>query len=539
MKQLLRRAWRRFVSGDIGGPIHPDRGPLSDFWYQPVSAESQSGVSVTTDAAMRVSAFYACVKLLSEAVGSLPLFLFDVDDDDPRRASDHWLYAALHDRPNRWQTSLEWRELAMNHLCTRGNFICRKVRAADGTYQLWPMSPDRVEIHQLADGSLRYTYHIPMSSDRIFLFQEDVLHVRTMAPDGVWGLSPVSAAREALGMAIVSESHGANFFRHRAFPGMVMKYPPGMSPEAKRRARETIAEIHSGFGSAYRTMILPDGVDLVPLPISNDDAQFLESRNFQVSEVARFFLVPPHMIGATDKTTSWGTGIEQQTIGFVTYTLRPYLVRFEQALSRDLLLPLGMERSHRFEFSVEGLLRGDVQARGDFYVKLFGVGAVTANQILRRENMSTIGPEGDRRFVSANLVPLESVGAPDDGADTGDARRESRGAAEVVADVARRIAHANISALRRRATVAGDDWPRFQEWASTHASKQRACIARMLSSFNRTLGVDGRAAADRIANKILGDLIGDRPEATLIKWENGMAAEIAETISGRRDRVSN
>lgn len=531
MKEYLLRAWRRFVSWNIGGTVHQDRGPLSDYWYTPLAAESQSGVTVTTDSAMRVSAFYACVKLLAEAVGSLPLFLYDREGDDPRKATDHWMYAALHDRPNRWQTSMEWRELAMNHLCTRGNFICRKVRARDGTYELWPMSPDRIEIHQLADGSLRYTYLMPASTERVYLLQEDVLHVRMMTADGVWGLSPVSMAREALGMAITSESHGANFFKHRAFPGMVIKYPAGMSPEAKRRARDTIAEAHAGFGTAYRTMILPDGVDLVPLPISNEDAQFLESRNFQVSEIARFFLVPPHMIGATDKSTSWGTGIEQQTIGFVTYTLRPYLIRFEQAFIRDLLLPLEMDRTHRIEFAVDGLLRGDVQSRGDFYVKLFGIGALTANQILRLENMSTIGPDGDRRFVSANLVPIEgaATGDEDDGKTNG-----SRGSSEVVADVARRIAHANIAALRRRVAVAEEDWPRFVEWASAHASKQRAAVSRMLASLNGVLGVDARSVADRVANRIHSDLIGDRPAATLGRWEDGMAAAIAEAIAEGR-----
>lgn len=538
MTNILKRAWRRLVSGDIGGPIHHDRGPLSDYWYQPVAAGSQSGVAVTTDSAMRVSTFYACVKLLSEAVASLPLFVFTRDGDEFKRATDHWLYDALHDRPNRWQTSMEWRELAMNHLCTRGNFVCRKVRSG-GAYELWPMSPDRIEIHQLTDGSLRYTYRKPMSADRIVLMQEDVLHVRMMTVDGVWGMSPVSAAREALGMAIASESHGANFFQHRAFPGMVLKYPPGMSPDAKRRARETIAEMHAGFGKAYRTMILPDGVDLMPLPINNADAQFLESRNFQVSEIARFFLIPPHMIGATDKTTSWGTGIEQQTIGFVTYTLRPYLVRFEQAFSRDLLLPMGLELSHYVEFAVEGLLRGDSTTRADFYAKLFNVGVLSVNEIRKFENLGPIGADGDRRFVSTNLSPLGGdeggTESPDRNTDGGAGGGRFEGAAEVVADVSRRIAHANIAALRRRVTVAEGDWPRFEAWASAHATKQRGSIARILSALNGTLGVDARAVADRIANMIHSDLMGDRPAVTLGRWETGMAAAIAEAIAGGRD----
>ena len=563
------------------------RGPLSDFWYRPVASESQSGVSISDEVALRVTAFYACVKLLAEAVGSLPLFLLEVEDDTRRKAREHWLYRVLHDKPNAWQTSQEWRELGMNHLCVRGNFINRKVFTGGGKMELWPLSPDRVTIEQLPDGGLRYKHRDAKTNLETTYLQEDILHIRLMSLDGIWGMSPLSAAREALGLSVTAEGHGANFFKHRAVPGLVLRYPAGLSPEAQRKARDTIGEIHAGFGNQHRTMILPSGVEITPLPISNEDAQFLETRKFQVSEIARVFLVPPHMIGDVEKSTSWGTGIEQQAIGFVTYTLRPYLIRFEQAVGRDILEPLDMAETHKVEFALEGLLRGDSAARGAFYAQLFAVGALSPNMILRLENMDPIGPVGDQHYVPANMVrldapntaettqttetvdagavkdqasPEETVTLPDETTETvviqpdpppptvttnpDDKRKELAVAAAhfkemaeakarhaLVVDAANRIAHANIAALKRRAHVAGADRPRFEAWVDKHSATQRAYVRKVLAPLAAAGGSDAADEADRIVNRRRAELLSGDPAAVFAAWSDGLAGILAGELN--------
>lgn len=556
-----------FVSGlrslaflGTGGAVPIDRGPLSDFWYRPLPVESQSGVNVTVDLAIRVSTAYACVKLLSETIGSLPLFLYEMGDDTSRKAVNHPLYRTLHSRPNQWQTIQEWLELAMNHLCWRGNFICRKVRRGVDV-ELWPLSPDAISIEQLDGGDLRYKHKHPDGTTATYL-QEDMLHVRMMSLDGIWGLSPLSAAREAIGLAVTTEGHGANFFKHRAIPGMVLNYPAGMSPEAQRKARETIAAIHAGFGNHHRTMILPSGVTMTPVGISNEDAQFLETRGFQISEIARFFLVPPHMIGAVEKVSSWGTGIEQQTLGFVKFTTRPYNIRFEQSLRRDLLEPLGMAETHKVEFSMEGLLRGDSAGRAAFYKEMFQTGAFSTNDILRLENMDPIGEDGDQRFVPANMMSLaggmenaatrggdrggevaavdahaERLDSPavttDDIGDHGSAVRPdaTTGTRGVTRDAAARIAHANIAALKRRAGVAGRDRGRYEKWVLEHCSKQRAYIKRTLTPLAGVLACDPRESADAAVTLIRRELLGGEALDVLGQWETDLAAKLEGVIA--------
>lgn len=365
-----------------------------------------AGVTVTPDNALQVMAVYACVKILAESLASLPFVLFEQDGRTKQRATSHSLYPVLHDLPNPEMTSLELRETLMGHLALRGNAYANKVFDGAGRIiELWPLRPDKIEVKRSATSELYYAYILP-SGEKRYLMAHEVMHIRGLSPDGLMGYNPIALARQAVGLAMATEEFGSRFFGNGAKATTVLKHPGKLSDKAFEKLRDSWNAQHQGLENAHRMAILEEGMDIVQVSIAPEDAQFLQTRKFQKSEIAGLFRVPPHMIADLEHAT-FGN-IEHQSLEFVTYTLFPWLVRWEQAAYRDLLTP--EERKRYFvRFQVNALLRGDIASRYTAYATAHNNGWMSANEIRELEDMNPYDG-GDAYLMPLNMVPVEQVG---------------------------------------------------------------------------------------------------------------------------------
>jgi HK97 family phage portal protein len=369
-------------------------------WLQDVIAGSltAAGVRVGPESALRLSAVYACVRLLASTIASLPLHLYRRTDRGREKALDHPLYHLLHDDPNPEQTSTVWLETLHAHKELRGN--CYAAIDADGSGTptgLWPILPTQVRVERR---NRRLWYTVEFDDGRERLAPHELLHVPHLGTDGLMGLSPVSQARSSLGLAIAAEDYGAKFFANSAIPAGVLETEQDLGDEGRRRLREQWEAANKGE-KGRGTAVLEDGVKWRAISLNGKDTQFLELIKAKVIDVCRMYGVPPFMIGETEKSTSWGTGIEQQGIGFVVYTLRPRLVRWEKELNRKLLLP--RERAeYFFAFDVNGLLRGDMKARFEAYAKGRQWGLYTRNEIRAWEDLPSVDG-GDDLLTPLNM----------------------------------------------------------------------------------------------------------------------------------------
>lgn len=464
--------------------------PWDDYWYRPVEQESTAGVAVTTSTAMQVSAVFACVRVLAETVASLPLHVYRrLPDGSKKRAPDHHLYRVLHDQPNLWQTSLEWREMLMAHLALRGNAYCQRVQGPDGAVgQLIPLHPDRMTVEQLETTRLKYTYRRLAGGTQEFS-QDDILHLRGLSFDGVLGVSVISYARNAIGLATAQETHGASGFRNGMVPPYYIKHPGTMKETARKNFRESWKGMHGGAQNANNPPIMEEDMSLLALGVSNRDGQWLGGREFSAGEIARFFRMQPHMIGLLKNATF--SNIEHQAIEFVVHTLRPWLVRFEQAFQRDLIAD---DDDVFVEFLVDGLLRGDVAARYAAYEIGIRSRILNPNEVRSFENLNPY--EGGDDYLVAENIYGQSGGQPggapkpkpeedddaavsavtcdgsDDYVDIVEKEESPKGIGHnraafgvLIDDAAGRIAAAEIRKLETRVGKAEEDRERFNEWA--------------------------------------------------------------------------
>lgn len=344
---------------------------------------SASGSVVTPNTAMRVAAVFACVRIISGAVATLPLHIKRrVDDRTRLEASDSPIWTLLRKKPNRWQTPSQFRRMMQAHMLLRGNAYALKVESRGRVLEIIPLHPDRVTVTQGDDLSLVYVY-TNKSGRRITLSQQEVMHLVGLTLDGVNGVSPVAYARETIGLSLSMEDHGANTFKNGARVSSVLKHPGKLGKEGLEFLRASLDDYRSGGESEGKALILEEGMDVSPLAMTAEDAQWIESRKFSRSDIAMFFGVPPHMIGDTEKATSWGSGIEQQSIGFVTYTLEDHLTMWEEAIGRDLL---ANETDLYARFSRAALVKGDIKTRWEAYVKALQWGVASPNEIRALED---------------------------------------------------------------------------------------------------------------------------------------------------------
>lgn len=355
----------------------------SDVYFANLAA--LRGGAVTPRSAESVSTVYACVSAISETIASLPLVLYRRNGDDGReRAKDHPLYRVLHDLPNGQQTALELREQLQASVLLRGNAYAEIIRGNDGQVrELRPLHADRVLVLVLDTGRLAFDVFDTKGRKRRLL-QEEVFHLRHRTDDGVLGVSPISAAREVVELAMAEREHGNATFRNGTKLSGILKFPGRLKPEARLTIAESWSSQYAGAGNSGKTPILEEGVDYTPLSMTLEDAEWIAARQFSVEEVCRLFRMPPTVVGDL-RHGNYSNSVEMAR-QFVTLTLRRHLAMWEQAISRCLLTEAG-RRTYFAEHSVEGLLRGDSTTRAQFYERAIADGWMDADEVRRLENL--------------------------------------------------------------------------------------------------------------------------------------------------------
>lgn len=396
---------------------------------------STSGKAVNERTAMQMTAVYACVRVLSEAVAGLPLHVYRYKEDGSReKALKHPLYRILHDEPNPEMSSFNFRETLMGHLLLYGNAYAQIIRNGRGeVVGLYPLMPAKMTVDRDSGGNLYYLYSrgsddAPEAGEngQVYLPPDQVLHIPGLGYDGIVGYSPIAMAKNAVGLGIATEEYGAKFFANDASPSGILEHPGVLKNPDK--VRESWNKLFRGSVNSHQIAVLEEGLKYQPIGISPDQAQFLETRKFQLNEIARIFRVPPHMVGDLEKSSF--SNIEQQSLEFVKYTLEPWLMRWEQAMGRRLFTE-GEKESYFIRFNVEGLLRGDYESRMNGYAVARQNGWMSANDIRELENLDRIPAElgGDLYLVNGAMTKLADAGAfaGNAGADTRAATAGNRG----------------------------------------------------------------------------------------------------------------
>jgi HK97 family phage portal protein len=399
--------------------IFKARDKPSDYYsgsnYTFLFGPTTSGKSVNEFTAMQTTAVYSCVRILSEALASLPLHLYRYKEGGKERVYDHPLYHLLHDEPNSEMTSFVFRETLMSHLLIWGNAYAQVIRDGAGrVVGLYPLLPNKVEVGRDKSGEIFYTY--ARTSDEnpnfkdygtVVLRKQDVMHIPGLGFDGLVGYSPIAMAKNAVGMTLACEEYGASFFANGANPGGVLEHP-GVLKDPKK-VRDSWNEVYRGANNAHKVAVLEEGMKYQQIGIPPEEAQFLETRKFQINEIARLYRIPPHMVGDLEKSSF--SNIEQQSLEFVKYTLDPWVIRWEQALQRSLLLP--KEKTEYFiKLNVDGLLRGDYQSRMSGYSIGRQNGWLSANDIREMEDMNSIPEDegGNLYLINGNMTKLKDAG---------------------------------------------------------------------------------------------------------------------------------
>ncbi|WP_454737601.1 phage portal protein [Cupriavidus necator] len=361
-----------------------DRSPWGNFWFEPVL--SRVGGPVTSEAALQLTAVYACVRVLAEGVSTLPFALYREGAKGAKdRVNDHWLYRLFARRPNAFQNPMEFREMMQGHLALRGNAYASIIDNGRGEVtDLIPLHPDRVAVEMLSDDNWRYRVTFRDGTSRIYT-RGEIFHLRGLSGDGVCGYSPILAARKALSAGIAAQDYGMRFFLNDARPPGWIEYPGQFKDDEQRRLFRERYQEQQTAGNRHKVAIFDLGMKFHEVKVSNDDAQFIETRKFSISEIARLFRVPPHMIGDLERATF--SNIEQQSLEYVTNTLRPWLVRWEEAIRYAFLEE---DSDLNVEFPVTALLRGDAQARSNYYHNGILDGWMTRNEARVMESLNPL-----------------------------------------------------------------------------------------------------------------------------------------------------
>ena len=403
LKHLLERRNTLDIS-KMENPDHPITGAMLG------GAEpAESGVRVTTDSAFRQTAVFACIRLIASTASTLPIHVYQ-RRDGARELHQTGSNAVLWNRPNPSMTRQTFWETAFIHCVATGNSYSLRVRNGLGTtVQLWPLLPSRIQVTMI-DGAKVYEYTRDDGAV-VPLTDREILHVPGMSFDGIVGMNPIAYAREAIGLGMAAERFGARFFGAGSTLAGILKTDASLDQDQANRLKQRWNEMHQGLSRSHDIGVLDSGAEYQQVGINPEDAQFLDTRQFQVAEIARLFGVPPHMIGDVERSTSWGSGIEQQQIGFVQFTMRHWLERFEQAIDQHLL-----QGGQFAQFNVDGLLRGDINSRYLAYTRGRNGGWLSVNEIRELEDKPPI-EGGDEYLHPLNMEPVgdeEPDDEPDD-----------------------------------------------------------------------------------------------------------------------------
>ncbi len=390
-----------------------------DFWYTDAGTgyTRPDGIHVSPETALKVSAYMACNRMLSQTVAQLPLMLYERIGDDRRRvARDHPLFGLLHRQPNSWQSSFEFREQGQGYLGMRGNFVAEIIPGRRGfVEQLHPLEAANVKIERLPSKRLRYEYFDEDTGKTRRLTQDEVLHVRGFSLNGWSGISPLKYAADTLGISLSAQRFNRAMFANKTKPGTILEAEGSPTEEEVEVIRRRWERFHTGPMNAYRTAVLSGGVKVKELGLTAEELEFIAGMKFQIEEICRLFLMPPHMVGHLERATF--SNIEHQGIQFVVNLIQAWCTRWEQALNRDLILDAEKDRFY-FEFNLKGLMRGDNAARSNFYQKGIQSGWLTRNEARKSENLEPL--EG----LDEPLAPLNMGRAGDDEQDADKKEKE-------------------------------------------------------------------------------------------------------------------
>ncbi len=377
---------------------HPSQSSLAAIFG--LGRSSYAGVSVTEDSAMTYSAVFSAIRLLAWSTAMLPLLTYRREGRGKMRATDHPLYPLLKEEANPEMTAFDFRSTLMSHAVGTGNGYAEIEWSKAGVpLALWPLHPRRMTPDRV-NGELRYLYQLP-DGTTANLPSWRVHHIRGLSGNGVIGYSPVRLAMQAIGLGLATEEFGSRFFGNGARPGLILKHPGELSDKAFDRLKDTWNADHQGLSNSHRVKILEEGMDIETVGVPPEEAQFLETRKFQITEIARWFNVPPHMIA--DMSGATFSNIEEQGVEFVTYSLGPWLTNVEQALTRDLLMP-SEKKVLLIEHLVDGLLRGRTSERFAAYQSALQGGWMSPNEVRERENLNPYDG-GDTYLLPMNMTP--------------------------------------------------------------------------------------------------------------------------------------
>lgn len=480
-----------------------DQDALYEGYYSSGPASSvmlsQAGVTVTADNALKAASVYRSVRLLTETVASLPLIVYQrLENGGKERARNHPLHDVLYYEPNRRQNSMQWREWMMIHCILRSNSYSEIIPGERGPVnELEPIHPDRVTVRQADTGLLEYEVREDSGQARI-IPQERMFHLMGPSLDGLSGFSTISAAGDTIGLAIASASYAARYFSQGTRPGGYVKHPGILQDKGRKNLRESMEAIHQGLSGAHRLGILEEGMEYKEVGHTAEQAQFLETRKFLVTELARFFGVPPHMVMDLDRATF--ANIEHQSIEFVIFMLRPWLVRWEQAIQQRLILA---KRLYFAEFLVDGLLRGDLKSRYEAHSIGINTGWLTRNEVRRMENMNPL-PGLDMPQTALNMAPVQQ------------AERIARAAAE---RVVRKEVNAALTAARRLAACP-EDW---RSWVRSYYARHAGFVAE-------SMGIDAGQAQGYVEGQ--RDALLTEGVGLLSRWEKEKPGELVKLAMG-------
>jgi HK97 family phage portal protein len=388
----------------LGHPISLSDG---EFWAA-FAGGSFNGKPVTVDSALQLSTVWSCVRLISETISTLPLGFYEKLPDGSRKAAtDHPLYELLHNQPNADMTAVQFWEAVVASMLLWGNAYVEKARIGKRIVALNFLLPQRMRKRRLSDGSMEYKY-LDLDGTLRPIPEDDLVNIPAFSLDGVNGLTPMSYGAKVFGAARATDEASANVYTTGMRAAGFLKAQGKLDKDQREALRGRLKSFAAGGADAGTVMVLENGTEYQQLAMNPDDSQMLESRQFSVEELCRWFRVPPTMVGHGGAVSNWGTGVEQQLIGFLTFTLRPWLNRIEQSIRKSVLAPA--ERGRYFaEFGVEGLLRADSEARSKFYSTMTQNGIYTRNEVRALENLPRMDG-GDELTVQSNLIPLSMLG---------------------------------------------------------------------------------------------------------------------------------
>lgn len=496
----------------------PDRSPYGDFWFEPIGGRSASGQRITADGALRLTAVWACVRILSETLACHPLQLSRPKaGGGSTKITDHPLLRLFNLAPNSMQTPFEWREMLQAHLVLRGNAYNQIVTNGRGEITaLVPMHPDRMKPEMLPSGDWRYRYRQPDGRD-LMLTRGEVWHLRGMSFDGILGLNPIELARDAIGIGLSAQEYGARFFHNDARPGAVIEFKGTFKDASARDTFKASWQLAQSGVNRGKTAVLEHDMQYKEIGLNNADAQFIETRKLQVTEIARLFRVPPHMIADLERSTN--NNIEHQGLEFVLHTMTPWAERWESSVKSNLLLEGESDIDVKFDFT--SLLRGDHASRAAFYTSAINAGWLTRNEARDEEGRDPL-PGLDVPLQPLNMVPAGTL--PQDlrpGNDGGSPKQpgapvpgRSAGARHfaLVQAVATRVARKEWQVVRAASMDKGD-------WVATVAAAYEAHAPFVAACLNVPMEAARAYCASRVKDVAAGVLEQDFMAFALSKLE--------------------